>query len=324
MTDVAYDIDETRRAAADWVVRLSADDVSVDDALAFDAWLESRAENIQAYDAALAVWLEVGAAAPALAAAPAPKAANRSFRPIWAAAAGVAAAALVAVVVPSTLQGPTTESYATANGERRSVTLADGSVVDMNAGSSLTVTLARDERRVVMGEGEAVFDVAADAKRPFLIAAGDRTVRVVGTRFDVRRREGLLSVTVDRGVVEVRPSKGETGKAFRLHPGQQFERREGEAQARVGAADPAQVFSWRSGKLVVRDRPLGEVTAELNRQFARPILIDDPALAKMPVSGVLVLDNQDAVLRRLASLLPVRAIPSNEAVRLQRDSAVKP
>ena len=93
--------------------------------------------------------------------------------------------------------------------------------------------------RVSMPEGEAVFDVAADHSRPFLIAAGDRTVRVVGTRFDVRRRAGQLSVTVDRGVVEVRPNEVSTGRAFRLHPGQRLDHAQGAAEARVRAVEPS-------------------------------------------------------------------------------------
>src|SRR5204863_1747502 len=131
----------------------------------------------------------------------------------WLAAGGLAAAATIALsILPPSVLSPPTQSFATATAEHRSVTLADGSTLDLNAGTRLTVTLGVRERRVVMAEGEAVFDVAPDKSRPFLIAAGDRTVRVVGTRFDVRRRAGRLSVTVERGLVEVRPTDQGPGR----------------------------------------------------------------------------------------------------------------
>jgi transmembrane sensor len=81
------------------------------------------------------------------------------------------------------------------------------------------------------------------------------------------------------------------------------------------------VLGWRSGRLVYRGQPLSEVVADLNQQFATPIRIDDPALAATPISGVLILDNQDAVIRRLALLVPISAVRSDAGVVLRRDGA---
>ena len=321
------DEDGRRAQAADWVVRLQTADLTEDQALAFDGWLSASDENARAYDAALGVMFEVEASAPRIAfdlrRLPVPRPANS--RRGWIAAGGMAAAATVALaILPVSLLGPRAQTYTTAKGERRTVILDDGSKVDLNAGTRLTVTLARHERRVSMPEGEAVFDVASDHSRPFLIAAGDRTVRVVGTRFDVRRREGQLSVTVDRGVVEVRPGEDARGRAFRLHPGQRLDHTQGAADARVRAVQPADVYAWRTGRLIYRDQPLGDVVADLNQQYARQISLDDPALAATRFSGVLVLDDQDAVIRRLALLAPLRALPSARGVTLGRSDAVKP
>jgi transmembrane sensor len=204
------------------------------------------------------------------------------------------------------------------------VRLADGSTIDLNAGSTLSVSLSGRERRVTMGDGEAVFDVAHDAARPFLIAVGDRTVRVLGTRFDVRRRDGRLSVAVERGLVEVDPADGAAGNAFRLHPGQRLDHLEGAPAARLTAVDPTQIESWKSGRLIFRDRPLADVVADLNQQFATPIVLEDPALGATLVSGVLVLDDQAAVIRRLALLAPIKALPSRQSVLLRRDEATTP
>lgn len=305
--------------AADWVVRLQSADLDEADALAFDAWLRASPENARAYDAALRVAQEFAANAEAvhegLRSRRAPAMANRRLYLI----AGAAAAAVSAAVVLPDLRPVTPQVYTTAAGERRTVSLADGSRIDLNAGTRLSVALNRRERDVVLENGQAVFDVAADARRPFLIAAGDRTVHVVGTQFDVRRRGGRLAVTVVRGKVEVRPAANAPGAAFRLHPGQRLEHTEGAAGAQISAAAPDQALGWRSGRLVYRDQPLSDVVADLNAQFATPIRIADPTLAATPISGVLILDDEDAVLRRLALLVSATTVRSDRGVTLQRD-----
>lgn len=316
--------DARREDAAAWVVRLEAGDLGEAEAATFDAWLSAAPANAAAFDAALAVSHAYAAAADEVVFALSQRR-SAPVRPTNRRALvgfGVmAAAAALAVVVAPEIAGPQIQTYATAKGERRTVELADGSVVDLNGGARMSVSLGRDGRRVTLAEGQAVFDVAHDARRPFTVAAGDRTIRVVGTQFDVRRLGGKVSVTVARGAVEVRPADGAVGKAYRLHPGQRLDHVEGAATTRVAAAEPAEVLGWRSGRLVYRQQPLSEVIADLNQQFVTPIRVDDPELAATPISGVLVLDDQDAVIRRLALLVPISAVRSDAGVVLRRDVA---
>jgi transmembrane sensor len=320
-------VEDTRRAsAADWVVRLQSNHFTETEVLEFDAWLSAHPANARAYDAALAVMLEFEAAADAVLDGLREAPVRRPDRRGWLVAGGVAAAAALALAVMpfGALAPAATQTFATAKGQHRTVQLADGSSLEMNGGSRLSVTLSAHERRVVMPEGEALFDVAADKARPFLITAGDRTVRVVGTRFDVRHRGAALSVTVERGVVEVGPTAGGAGRTFRLRPGQRLDTVEGAPAAQLTLADPQAVESWRTGRLIYRDQPLAEVVVDLNQQFQRQIVIDDPALAETRVSGVLVLDDQDAVIRRLALLAPIKALPSAQGVTLRSDPVAKP
>ncbi|MCR5876304.1 FecR domain-containing protein [Phenylobacterium sp. J426] len=235
------------------------------------------------------------------------------------AAAAAAAAGLLILTPP--LRGPQPQTYATGIGEHRTVTLADGSTLQMNAATKLSVVLRRDRREVTLQEGEAIFDVAHDVRRPFEIAVGDRTVRVVGTQFDVRRRGGELSVTVARGAVEVRPAAGSSGPAYRLHPDQRLDHREGDTTVDLATVDAQEVLGWRTGRLVYREQPLSQVVSDLNHQFSTPIHVEDPALAATPISGVLVLDDQDAVIRRLALLVPIRAVRSDAGLVLRREGA---
>lgn len=316
--------------ACDWIVRIQAGDEA--DAVAFDAWLSESPANAAAFDRAMSVVDAYATAAPQVLAglqtdqrrqAQALSRGTRGRGGLFAGLGALAAAAAVAaVVVPPMLDRPVTQTYTTVAGERRAIQLADGSKVDLNAGSTLRVTLSRHERRLVMAQGEAVFDVTHDARRPFFVEAGDRTVRVVGTQFDVRRRGADLAVTVARGEVEVRPTKA-PGRAWRLHPGQRLDHRGGQPE-QLTAAAPEEVFGWRVGRLVYRDQPLGAVVEDLNLQFGRPIRLEDPSLATVRVSGVLVLDDQDAVIRRLALLTPITAVTSPGGVVLRRQEAAEP
>jgi len=319
-----YGDDARREDAAAWVVRLEAGDLGETEAAGFDAWLSATPDNAAAFDAALAVSQAYAANATEVSTALAERRAARPApdrRLVWSLGAMAAALAVAVVVAPDLTSGPRTTVYATGKGEQRTVKLADGSTISLNAGTRLSVTYARDARRVTLTEGQAVFDVIHDTRRPFAIAAGDRTVLDVGTQFDVRRRDGRLSVVVAQGAVEIRPTEGSDGKAYRLHPGQRFEHVEGASEARVAAAEPEEAMGWRAGRLVYRDQPLSEVVADLNQQFATPILIADPTLASVPVSGVLIVDDQAAVIRRLALLAPIRAVRSDAGVVLRRDGA---
>jgi transmembrane sensor len=317
--------EEVMAQAAAWLARLQRADIGEADGQEFDAWLAESPTNRQAYRAVLAAWHDFEGrrqeVLDELAAAPRrverrPAGPNRR----WLIAGGMAiAAGLAAVaVLPPLMSPPTVETYATTKGQHRRITLADGSVVDLNAESRLVVRFARLERHVELGEGQAIFDVAHDQERPFTVAASGREVRVVGTQFDVRNRNGAVTVSVARGRVQVRPvAAAETGQTFVLNPGQRLTiGRTG--LAALSAVDPQEALSWRSGRLVYRGAPLAEVVADLNREFVQQIEVTDPALAQTPVTGIIVLDDQTLVAKRLSLMLPIRSVRSERGLLLLR------
>lgn len=308
--------------AADWLIRLQRPEVDETDWLAFDAWLSAPGAQA-AYDAVQAVDEEIfqrGAAVRGELAEPRRVAAKRTPLIDWRWLGGLglaAAAAAVAIAVApwgDLLPQPDT-LYTTDKGESRTLELADGSRVDMNTDSHLSVRLDKDARRVTVHEGQALFDVAHDRARPFLITAGDETVRVVGTKFDVRRRDGQLSVTVLRGLVEV-STDGEDNPV-RLHPGQMLEHVEGASGVSIRSVAAEDQIGWRSGRLVYRDQPLGRIVSDLNHYFVRPIRLDGENTATLRFSGVLIVDGQDAMVRRLTSLMPLSATPTNDSIVLR-------
>lgn len=308
--------------AADWLVRLQRPEVDETDWLAFDAWL-SEPDAQEAYDAIQAIDEEIfqrGAAVRGELAEPRRVAAKRTFTIDWRWLGGLGAAAAAAAVAITIapwgelLPQPDT-LYTTAKGESRTVELADGSRVDLNTDSHISVRLEKDARRVTVHDGQALFDVAHDSARPFLITAGDETVRVVGTKFDVRRRDGQLSVTVLRGLVEV-STDGEDAP-IRLRPGQMLEHVEGASGVSVRSVAAEDQVGWRSGRLVYRDQPLGRIVSDMNHYFDRPIRLEGENTATLRFSGVLIVDGQDAMVRRLTSLMPISATPTDDAIVLR-------
>lgn len=302
--------DAIRDEAIAWLVRVQSETATAEDWTALTLWLETSEAHLAAFEAAEMMSADIDRHRAQIAEQVTAPSSNvsvfpqRARKPVWAALAA-AAAALVAVVAGPGLwrayQGVPTV-YVTRPGETRQLDLADGTHIRMDAASTLTVRLGWRSRRVLMNEAQATFDVAKDAKRPFLIAVGDQQVRVVGTQFNIRHYDGAVRVSVRRGIVEVRqPALGDRPVA-RLTAGQALNHLEGSAQSTQLAVDPAAAFAWTDNRLVCDNQTLGEIVAYLNRRYAKPITVS-PAVAGRRFSGVLELGDEAVVIQQLASYL---------------------
>lgn len=304
-----------RDRAVVWHVRLSSDAADGDDWLAFEAWLAESPEHLRAYEAVEAVWSDLDQVTPAPTVVTlTPRAARRPLP--W---LGAIAASLIAVIFLGAtfwMGAPRTQTFETGPGQRQVIALSDGSRITLNGGSRLTARMGRSERRVVMADAEAVFDVAKDPGRPFLIQAGDREIRVVGTEFNVLRHAGVVRVAVRRGVVEVRPAGvPDAPPLARLRKGQSLSHREGGAGDVVAPVDPDAALAWTEGRLVFQGESLGEVAATLNRYMKTPIIVDQDA-ASLPVTASLALGPDDEMVSTLSAFLPVQAKRLPDSVRL--------
>ncbi|CAN5425579.1 FecR family protein [soil metagenome] len=307
--------DQIQQAAADWFVRLQGD-AALEDWTAFQAWLETDPAHAAAYEAIEVLWVELDDApanddalseAMALRTAvdnvvPLPRRVERPTRRwLWAGAATAAAAAAVVLAVLPQITRPSFTEYSTRRGEMRQIALADGSKLTLGSATALRVHLGRDQRDVTLVDGEATFDVAHLPARPFVVAVADRQVRVLGTEFNILNHADRLTVTVRRGVVAV---SGGGDPPVRLTKGQQLIHVQNATRSQVRATDPDAVFAWTSGKLIYRETPLPEVVAELNRYVATPIRVD-PSATSVKVSGVLLIDKEAAMIRRLELFAPI-------------------
>jgi transmembrane sensor len=295
----------------------------------FAVWLESHRENRAAFDLVEDLYFALEEAEPHL--TPAIEAARnpnvvrfdllRTARrfPLCSGAVGLALAALLAVAV---LVRPGdvaihADHYATAIGEKRSVTLADGSVIELNTASSITVAFDRSERKVSLDRGEAVFRVGRDMSRPFLVTVGDRDVRDIGTVFNILSDAGRIVVTVADGEVAVTPhdTSGAVApsKPVNLVAGDQLLIQAGKPDL-VHRVDPSTATAWREGYLTYKEAPLSLVVSDLNRYFPNRIVLRDDDTGLRRFSGALKIDSEDAVVSRLTELLPLLVDRSGDGV----------
>ena len=231
------DIDDTAiESAAAWHARLDSPDM---DWAAFGTWLDAAPDHRRAYDAIALLDAEIGDAAPALAAllpanddqpteSSSATTTSRAKRWRWATfgASGALAAGLAFMMVaPSTDGGP--QIYTTGRSETRAVTLADGSRMRIDRGSSLSVT-GGGTPVIDIAQGAASFAVRHDPARTLMVRAGGFVIRDVGTRFDVVSTPGRVSVTVAEGAVSVSPVEGAAEDATMLR-----------AKAISGASSPS-------------------------------------------------------------------------------------
>ncbi|MDZ7855882.1 FecR family protein [Sphaerotilus sp.] len=201
----------------------------------------------------------------------------------------------------------------TAIGERSTVTLSDGSQVQLNTGSVLRVQSHLRSRQLTLVQGEALFTVS-HGWRPFIVHAPGATIRDIGTVFNVRQSAAGLQVTVVDGAVEVsRASATETSTPQEVRAGQVWSSSgtgtgtsTSAARTQVAAADATTTTAWRHGKLVFDGTPLSDALAEVQRYRRAPIRVADPAAARMRISGEYDLAGIEALIDALPATLPVR------------------
>ena len=310
MMDVNLDIDEQ---AQGWFVRLNGD-ASEADWLAFQAWIEANATHRQAYDRVEQLWIDLDEIPPAALPANDDFTGARRSRTTWLyPAVGMAAALVLAVGVWPLVFEDGADVYRTTS-EPRTVELADGSVVHMNRHSDLSVRLRQDRREVTLTDGEAAFDVAHNAARPFVITAGDRNVEVLGTAFDVVNHGDRFSVSVERGIVAVTPAKSRA--PVRLTVGQRIDQ-VGEQNAVVSRVDPVSASLWRSGALVYSNASLTQLADDLSRYLDKPVNVSASAQA-LRFTGVLRVGDEATMLGQLRELVPVEVSRSPDGVELTR------
>lgn len=304
--------------AALWFARQEDDALSDADQQVFDNWLAASERHRAVYHEVSGVWYEAAQLpkpAPQTKIVQFPANDARKRRPsVFGSWQSVAAAGLFAAVslsgfylydVPTRIQA---DAY-TTKGQSKHIALPDGSTVDLNTASAIEILYSPHERAIRLLKGEALFSVAPDKTRPFKILTNEGAATALGTVYAVKQATGYTEVTVLESKVEVQ-GKAEAAPAAILHANEQasFTRT---SVSPVSPVDADSVTAWRRGKLIVNDRPLREVIAELNRYHAGMIRIIDSDIGsdigKLRISGVFETNNTSAVVSDLEAALQIHS-----------------
>jgi transmembrane sensor len=352
--------------AGDWFVTCRSGPLDEPLRRKFDAWLRQSPQHLSAYLELAAIWNEGPALdsqrrwdtetliAQAIAdqtsvvslanAATSARATPASTRVRWMAASIAVITVGAALVLWAQLfREPT---YVTQIGEQRSIALADGSTVELNARSKVRVRYSKHERALQLLEGQALFRVAKDPSRPFIVTADDTRVRAVGTQFDVnKKREGTVvtvvegQVSVLTSVVDARvdpvavemsmpsiPKSAAESKASNppavagailLTAGEQITVTDTAAKE-VTHPDVARAIAWTQRQLVFDAATLTEVAEEFNRYNQRQLIVRDPELYEFHISGVFASTDPEALLQFLRERAGVRVVETDSAIYLTK------
>ncbi|MFC4313949.1 FecR family protein [Steroidobacter flavus] len=214
--------------------------------------------------------------------------------------------------------------HSTPVGGVASVPMSDGSKVTLNTDSQIRIDVTESERRVELQRGEAFFEVAKDPSRPFVVTAGGKRVIAVGTAFSVRRNGNDVQVAITEGRVRIedaterQPMRGAVDeKLLTLAAGSVARATDdGVLVQDKPIPDIESDLSWRTGYLIFRDVALADAVAEFNRYTDRKIVIDDPAVATIRLSGKFRSTQFDAFVRLLEQGFPVRAERTDDRIVL--------
>lgn len=282
------DLIRTARAEASaWIVRLHGPHRTPDLEAGFRSWLAASPENARQFERVTEVW-DAGAVPvpgiPRVAREPEPRT-SFGFGPSrWLLAAAFAFVVIGAGTWGARIYWPNT-SYTTGIGEQRIVRLEDGSRVILNSDSSVTVSYRLGERRIRMERGEAFFTVAKDRSRPFRVRAGEQQVEALGTSFDVKRDSQQITVTLVEGKVAVSDVEKEQPSQT-LTEGERLIVSSANGSAKVDKPRIEAVTAWLRGEVMLDGTPLAVAVAEMNRYDQRRLVIDDPTIAAVRISGV--------------------------------------
>lgn len=296
------------QAAAAWITRRDAGPWTAEDAADLEAWLAASLHHRVAYYRLHAAWKEAGRLAALLpqqrAAVLAPQRRSLVRHPV-ALAASVLLVFAAAFTIYRQASVPA-QAYTTEVGGLQLVQLPDGSSALLNTDSALRVDMRGSERHVELQRGEAFFQVAKDASRPFIVRASAMRVVAVGTAFAVQQDGASTQVVVTEGSVKVDAGRGVEPASLVAGSLLQADASDVHMQTLSGE-ELEQRLSWRSGLVVFRATPLAEAVAQFNRYNKRKIVVADPSIADLGVGGVFRATDQEVFLKLLETGFPVRA-----------------
>lgn len=289
--------------AADWLVKLHSKEMNAADQALLKKWCEQSSEHERAWRAAAELARNFGAVPMGIGTSTLNRQRNRR--------AVIKTLAVLFTVAPTSWLAwnhMSRESYQTATGERVTFTLADGSSLLLNTASSVDIVFDEKQRLIILREGEVLIQTAKDIAphhRPFIVRTAQGSVRALGTRFSVRRKENSTDVSVLEHAVEIRAVGA--SQAVIVDAGCASSFSDTSIKPATPLANNLNATAWSQGVLIADKQRLGDFAAELNR-YRPGIVRCDPAVADLRISGVFQTNDTDKALGILQETLPVAVL----------------
>lgn len=284
-----------RARAAEWLERSVSEEWSEQDQAELSAWLAQSPSHRIAYLRVRAAWNKAdrivvlktqGFRKPA--SAPRKGGVSASFR--FAAALIVAAA--IGVGTAQYLTQPEGTVYATAVGGHKTITLTDGTRIELNTDTRLRIALGDNRRSVFLDRGEAFFQVTHDAARPFVVTAGNHRVVDLGTQFVIRREPGEVKVALVEGSAQFENIAASEAKPAVLAPGDVVVATAKDVHiTRKPLRALDETLAWRHGSLIFFHTSLAEAAREINRYNEEKVVIADEGVGHLKINGTFPVNN---------------------------------
>lgn len=311
--------DDIEAQAAEWLAKRDGDNWTPQKQEEMDTWINAATAHRIAWLRLESVWRRADRLSslynPECSAVPATSTIKHYS---WAIAAGVVLMVGTAWITTISLREQPAR-YDTALGQSTSLALEDGTRVTLNTNTKLRAKLATARRVVWLDKGEAYFEVAHEAGRPFVVEAGSRRVTVLGTRFSVRRDDDdEIRVSVADGRVQVE-STGEASAPSVLTRNDSLRAVGDIVQIKHNTEQQiASNLSWRQGRLVLDQMTLQQATQEFNRYNKRQLIVTDPVAAQLRLGGSFNVDNIDGFARLLQQGMGLKIEQSGDNIKISR------
>lgn len=297
--------DKAYAEAAAWLARLCADRRDAADEEGFRVWLAAGPENAAAFEAVDRTWDVLGAIDDA---APPPRERKLSRR-LLLASVGLATMGGASLYV---FRSASASTFETGVGEQKRITLDDGSRLFLDAQTKVRLSYSKTARSAVMPYGRANFQVAFDAKRPFIVEAAQRRIVADHCNFDVRCDGDRVQVVLIHGEADIHPEAA-GAPTTRLRTGERMIATAG--LEKFDRPRLAPLVAWQDGYEIFESTRLEEAAAEMNRYSDTKITVD-PRVADRKLSGVYRTGDNMAFARVVAQLLSVDVRPGDQTLSL--------
>jgi len=320
-TELAPTAKPIREQAASWLLRANSPEWGAEGQQLLDAWLAASEFHRASYWRLEAAWIEASrlAALRPLARPGGPLRRLFDLR-AW---KGVAAGLLIAVAgmaVYQTYSAPNVREYATPVGGHRTLTLPDGTVIELNTDTVISIANDLSRPKVWLSRGEAFFQVVHNPQRPFVVIVGDHKVTDLGTKFVVHRTETGIEVALIEGRAQLDSTgKGMPQRSTELTPGEvATATSDSMSVTKKPVQSLSNELSWRKGLLVFDGTTLADAVADFNRYNVEKIVIRDPSIMRLRMNGTFPVHARQEFVDVVQAVFGLRIKSQGENTQISR------